>query len=272
MGDLNDYLLADLDRWSNKPSTNREQRGKVLNPLRNKGFEDAFRTTHPYLCMFSRYGNDQLVDVDSDTTFVKITNTRIDHILTSFANTQKLECIAILDNFNTGSDHRSVMASLQVIKNIPHVASANKEMAVNGAGTSSTNRPLPEQPKVKYIKHKENAEKWWAFSEAAQHNLQKNQSIVNNKLETCNDIEEWTSAFEDIMTDCVANNLQWTDSIPTKSPKNTNAQPEQSDTKHPAGPKPDNNTIENKLQQSYCTLPEKQMHKQPLLKYKAKLT
>lgn len=48
VGDLNDYLLADLDRWSNKPSACREQRSKVLNPLKNKGFEDAFRTTHPY--------------------------------------------------------------------------------------------------------------------------------------------------------------------------------------------------------------------------------
>lgn len=154
--------------------------------------------------MFSRFGDNNLVDVDSNTTFTKIINTRIDHILTSFANIQKIECIVILDNFDIGSDHRPVMASLQVIKDIPHVAFTNKEMAVNASSSSSTDRPLPEQPKIKYVKHKELAERWMAFSETVQHNLQKSQSIMSNKQQTHNDIEEWASAFENIMTNCVA--------------------------------------------------------------------
>ena len=55
MGDLNDYISSQLDRWSSKgPSSS--TKGAILNPLKKIKFYDIFRTIHPEFRAFSRVG------------------------------------------------------------------------------------------------------------------------------------------------------------------------------------------------------------------------
>src|SRR4051794_29654807 len=107
MGDLNDFLVPEMDYWSNQKQTSQRTLGTVLQPLRRVKFHDAFRITHPEQKVYSRIGsyNDQGILSEK-----RITMTRLDYILTSFPLIQQMECIAILDGFNIGPDHRPVLA------------------------------------------------------------------------------------------------------------------------------------------------------------------
>ena len=119
LGDLNDYLDSNLDRWCNAPTKSAHKlRGDILRPLINKKFVDAFRYFNPDRKCFTRFGfqSNLLQKVD------KIICTRIDHILVGKTLLPNIQAINIFEEQLIDSDHRLVTIDLQMssaVQNVP---------------------------------------------------------------------------------------------------------------------------------------------------------
>jgi exonuclease III len=128
LGDINDFTASYLDRWSSY-STSETRRGEVLNAFRKLKYYDMFRTLHPEWKCYSREGihkkNNNNNNTNNSNTKV-ITSTRLDYILTAPSIINLTQCCVILDNYNIGSDHRPVFASITTDKAIPHIASKDR--------------------------------------------------------------------------------------------------------------------------------------------------
>ena len=212
VGDLNDYLIPEIDRWSNRQHNNKHQRGAVLNPLRRKGFEDVFRIQHPEATVFTRVG----LYKDTNNEKTKVVMTRIDHILSSLENAQKIDSIAILDNYNIGSDHRPVMCSLVSDIEIPHVAAINRE--VNTTKNVTEALPLPEQPKIKYVNNTHSEDKWPKFTETIQKKIIQN-SVLMLSIQSSKHIKEWTTTFTQIAEEAIEQSLGWQTTVQNEKSK-----------------------------------------------------
>jgi exonuclease III len=202
MGDMNDFVLPEIDHWSNKPSGNKHRQcGVVLHPLRRIKFYDAFRVTHPEQIAFTRVGEYENEGVLNKKT---ITMTRIDYILSSFHNIQQLKCIVILDGYDVGSDHYPVIASLQVNVNIPHVASLSSIIQEN-----NTSQAIPVQPQRKFIASN-CKELWDKYADTVCNSFLQSDILTmipqNNK-----EIDIWATAFTDIIDTTVQQTIEWID-------------------------------------------------------------
>src|SRR6185437_15560178 len=203
MGDLNDYISAELDYWSNKKHSNK-QLGSILHPLRRIKFFDSFRITHPEQKVFSRIGE---YEDQGLLNTKKITMTRIDYILMSFELIQKLDCVAILDAYNIGSDHRPIFAVLNITVDIPHIASISKQ-TTNIITNSTSNDKMPPQPSKKYLQNLDNEQIWLDFANTAQNNFLKSDRLITAPQNT-NDIDEWADTFLELIDSAAEQTFGW---------------------------------------------------------------
>ena len=145
--------------------------------------------------------------------------TRINHILSSLENAQRTDSIAILDNYNIGSDHRPVMCSLVVDIEIPHVAAINREISTN----KNTIEPqaLPEQPKIKYVNNVHSEDKWPKFTKIIQEKIMQSPTLIQS-IQSSKHIEEWTATFTQITEEAIEES--WDGSRPQSRMKNPKSQ------------------------------------------------
>ena len=159
MGDLNDYSDNLLDRWSTKGYSTKQNQGKLLAELKKEKYVDIFRTIHPEQRVYSRIGTytsrqssvtHKKPKTKSTASTTKITNTRLDYFLTASKNLQLIDCCIILDNYDIGSDHRPILLSMEISKNIPHIAS-RKYTQTN---PEEDNITMHSEPEIKLLKTK----------------------------------------------------------------------------------------------------------------------
>jgi exonuclease III len=203
MGDLNDFVVPELDYWTNKRHSPHRTLGTVLNPLRHLKFYDAFRITHPEQKVYTRFGS---YDDDGALNEKRVTTTRLDYILTSFANIQQLECISVLDGYAIGPDHRPVLASVQTTQEIPHISSLFKSMEQSSC--SQTTDFLPYQPERKYVAVTDNKDHWNKYTEIATQAFLSNENLTATPQNTF-EIELWANEFNKLVDKATEQSVEW---------------------------------------------------------------
>jgi hypothetical protein len=185
----------------------------------------------------------------------KIIQTRIDHALTSHQIIHTIECIAILDNYSIGSDHRPVFVSLQIDRTIPHVASISQ--ITNTSTDKESTASQHEQPEIKYIKNKDDKALWDDYKNIVQEKFLQSSTLVSMSplTTTAADIEE----FQHVVSASIAETVRWQDTNQQKAGKAKLVEPETGDTNEP--------TVEvTPKTQPYNMLPEHKVHKQRIQK------
>lgn len=200
VGDMNDYISPQLDRWSTKTAkTTGSNKGDILNPLKQEKYQDVFRKMYPESRMFSRIGMYQT----NKTT--KITRTRLDYILTGVELIHKTLCCTILENYEVGSDHRPVLLILKTNKKYLHVAGSVAE-----TDATQPKAQLTDQPPTKYVLHKQDDDKWAEFQKLVQQEFHTQPTF--QKIPISNqEIEDWTNQFNKTLDLDIANTVQWQD-------------------------------------------------------------
>ena len=195
--------------------------------MKRKKYYDSFRNTHPEQKVFTRIGT---YTDEGSLNSKRITMTRLDYVLTSFKIIQQLSCVAILDGFDIGSDHRPMLVSLPTTLSIPHIASLNKQIQKEQEDKNE-NEPLSNQPKIKYPCNTDNTEQWNEFALLTQNKFLENE-ILTHIPENENEIDIWAQTFSHIITASINETVGWID--PNLQPPNTtnkNTLPQQHKTK-----------------------------------------
>jgi exonuclease III len=214
LGDLNDYAEVSLDRWSTKKQTNNKNvHGKLLKNFKSLKYSDIFRTLHPEHRLYSRVGSysskvtqqpHKKQKTSDISPKVRLTQTRIDYFLTSNKNITAVNCCTILDNYDIGSDHRPIFLSMEVSKNIPHIASLKNPES----NTEENNQTTHSEPTIKYIKDKTNESKWDSFKKKFQTTFHKNE-VLQQKTDNAKAIDEWVEEITNLLDETTTNTVGW---------------------------------------------------------------
>lgn len=217
LGDINDFTASYLDRWSSY-STSDTQRGEVLNTFRKLKYYDMFHTLHPEWKCYSWEGIRRKNTTNSNNSNTKvITSTRLDYILTAPSIIHSTQCCVILDNYNIGSDHRPVFASITADKAIPHIASKDRTPDL-----AEPEIPLQNQPTLKYIKERHNEAQWEQYTENAITRILTNE-ILQQPINCPMGIDNFVQELTHILDKTTEETVKWNTHNPSTPFPVTNA-------------------------------------------------
>jgi hypothetical protein len=121
-----------------------------------------------------------------------------------------MECVAILDAYDIGSDHRPVLASLLTDTAIPHISSKTEQEAIE----EDTDKP--PQPNKTYAKSTTDEIKWEEYN-----TLVVDMFMANPQLITIPDdrqaIDAWSNEVTTVIQDAINTTVEWAGSTITKT-------------------------------------------------------
>ena len=109
-GDLNAYQCRKLDYYTNiQNKTKNNTKEKQFQSISNNKLIDSFRVLNPFTKKFTKW------TVNSNTSPIKITASRLDHFLISKSLRKKLTQSEIIENDLTNTDHYPIIINLNLL-------------------------------------------------------------------------------------------------------------------------------------------------------------